>query len=261
MADTAGPSAERDEHTTALWWQDGLIAISQLTVFRPAIEPAPTPADLGRARRAYPLVALLIGLLTIVFYGLGRSFGLFDFAAVTLALAMLVLLTGGRGEIGLAVYVETVCGARTAQLAGERPAGNIGYAGMLAALFSVVFRIAALSSVLAGQPAVLLAMIIGSRTALALAPAFRPRSTLAEPAEPLQLGNDWLWLAAALGAAFLLLFLGPIGGLVACVVGLAVMRIAVGVARRQIGTFGPPAYAMIQQATEIALLLSAVAIP
>jgi adenosylcobinamide-GDP ribazoletransferase len=260
MADTAEPGTKRDEHTMALWWQDWLVAISQLTIFRPEIEPPPDAADLGRARRAYPLVALLIGLLTITFYGLGRSFGLFDFGAVTLALAMLILLTGARGEIGLGIYVETVSRGRTPEAIQEWSArGPVGYAGMLAILISVVFRIAAFSSILAGQPAVLIAVIIGSRTAMALAPAFRPRDSAGD--ESLRVGNDWLWLAAALGAAFLLLFLGPIGGLIACLVGLVVMRMTVGLARRQLRTFGAPAYAMIQQVTEIALLLSAVALP
>ncbi len=252
MREASGPEPAPGDYTFSAWWQDLLVAIGQLTAFKPEIEPAPEPEELGRARRAYPLVALLVGLFTVTFYGLALSLRLLDFGGVALALCVLVLLTGARGEIGLAAYVETVVrgGAPTS-------AAPFGYAGVLALLFSILLRVAALLAMLGGQAAALMAAIVGSRTALALAPAFVPRSE----SETLlvRLGHDWLWLAAALGAAFLLLFLGPLGGLVAALVAFVVMRMAVGLARRLSAGVSDSAYGMVQQITETAILIAVAA--
>ena len=76
-----------------------------------------------------------------------------------------------------------------------------------------------------------------------------------------RLGNDWLWLAAALGVAFLLLFLGPWSGLVAAGVGFLAMLAAIGIVRRQVEGFAAPAYGFVQQCVEAAILIAAVAVP
>lgn len=260
MAEPDDPLSETADHNFSAWWQDWLVAISHLTLFRPEIEPPADARGQGRARRAYPLVALLLGLLVVVIFGLGRSLGLFDLGAAILALAALALLTGAKGEIGLAVYVEAV--ARTRDLAVRRDllrAAPVGYAGMLAMMVAFMLRVVLVATVLHGAAAVLIAAIVGSRAALALAPAFRPGDSPALDAAEELFGNDWLWLAAALGAAFLLLFLGPWGGLVAIVVGFLALLAAIGVVRRQCEGFAAPAYAFVQQCVEIALLIAAVA--
>jgi adenosylcobinamide-GDP ribazoletransferase len=250
------------EHTFSAWWRDWLLAIAALTMFKPEIDPPPEARDHGRARRAYPLVALLLGLLTIVLFGLGRSLNMFDFAAATFAVGMLVLLTGAKGEIGLAVYVEAVARGRDpAERRSLLLAAPFGYAGVLAVIFSLLLRIALIAAVFQGAPAVLMAAIIGSRTALALAPAFRPDDAPSLDAPNERLGHDWLWLAAALGVAFLLLFLGPWSGLAAAAIGFLAMRAAVGIVRRQCEGFAAPAYGFVQQTAEVALLIAAVAIP
>ncbi len=259
MSETEKSPFDPSEHSFSAWWQDWLIAIGALTAFKPQILPEPEPAQHGRARRAYPLVALLLGLFTITIFGVGRSLHLGDFASVALALGMLIWLTGGRGEIGLAVYVEAA--THSGDLAARRAAlatAPVGYAGMLALIMSLVLRIGILVAIGDGKAAVLIAVIVGSRTALALAPAMRSREE--REAEGALLGNDWLWLAAALGIAFLLLFLGPVGGLVGSLAALFAMWIAVGIARRQYEAFSQPVYAMIQQVTEIALLIAAAAV-
>lgn len=265
MAGPDDPLSENTDHTFSAWWQDWLVAISHLTMFRPEIEPPADARGQERARRAYPLVALLLGLLVVVIFGLGRSLGLFDLGAAILALAALALLTGAKGEIGLAAYVEAV--ARTRDLAVRRDllraapvgAAPVGYAGMLAMMVAFMLRIVLVATVLHGAAAVLIAAIVGSRAALALAPAFRPGDAPALDADEALFGNEGLWLAAALGAAFLLLFLGPWSGLVAIVVGFLALLAAIGIVRRQCEGFAAPAYAFIQQFVEIALLIAAVA--
>ncbi len=258
MRESSATERAPGDYTFAAWWQDWLVAIGQLTALRPEIEPPPDAAVLGRARRAYPLVALLIGLVTITFLGVASSMRLYDFGAVVLALCLLVLLTGARGEIGLAVYVEATSRGRDPEhvkaLTAEAP---FGYAGVLAMLFSVLLRIAAVTAMAGGEAAALMAAIIGSRTALALAPAFAPRSD--SETALMRLGHDWLWLAAALGAAFLLLFLGPLTGLIAGIVAFVAMRMAVGLARRQSAGLDDRAYGMVQQVTEVAILIAAAA--
>lgn len=262
MTETGEPPAPASEHTFSVWWQDWLSALTALTVFKPEIDPPADARARGRARRAYPLVALLLGLFTVVLFGFGRALNMFDFGAATFALAVLVLLTGAKGEIGLAIYVEAV--ARGRDMAERRAlmlAGAVGYAGMLAMVFSLVLRLALVAAVLHGAPAVLMAAIIGSRTALALAPAFRPADAPSLDAPDERLGNDWLWLAAALGVAFLLLFLGPLSGLVAAAAGFFAMLAAIGIVRRQCEGFAAPAYGFVQQSAEAAILVAAVAVP
>lgn len=262
MTATGEPDPAVGDSSFSAWWQDWLLAVQALTLFKPEIDPPADAHALARSRRAYPLVGLLLGLLAIVLFGLGRSLEMFDFGAATFAMALLVLITGARGEIGLATYVEAVARGRTPD---ERRAlllqAPFGYAGVLAMTFSLLFRIALVAAVIDGAPAVLVAVIIGSRTALALAPAFRPDDSPSLDAPEERLGNDWLWLAAALGVAFLLLFLGPWGGLVAAVVGFLAMRAAIGIVRRQCEGFAAPAYGFVQQVAETALLIAAVATP
>jgi adenosylcobinamide-GDP ribazoletransferase len=242
------------------WWQDWLLAVTALTLFKPEIDPPADARALGRSRRAYPLVALLLGLLSIVLFGLGRSLDMRDFAAATFAIALLVLITGAKGEIGLGIYFEAVVRGRTPEarraLLLQAP---FGYAGVLAMCFSLLLRIALVAAVINGAPAVLMAAIIGSRTALALAPAFRADDAPVLDAPEERLGNDWLWLAAALGVAFLLLFLGPWGGIAASVIGFLAMLSAMGIVRRQCEGVAAPAYGFVQQVSETALLIVAVA--
>jgi cobalamin synthase len=258
MTETEKPGFDPSEHSFAAWWQDWLVAISALTAFKPEILPPPDAAAEGRARRAYPLVALLLGLFTVTIFGAGRSLRLGDLAAVTLALGLLILLTGARGEIGLAAYVEAAArGGDPAARRSALAAAPFGYAGTIVLVLSLLLRIGILDAIGEGKAAVLIAVIVGSRTALALAPVLRSREERA--AEGATLGNEWLWLAAALGVAFLLLFLGPWGGLVGSLAALFAMWVAVGLARRQYEAFSAPVYAMIQQATEIALLVAAAA--
>ena len=262
MTETGDVRTPASEHTFAVWWNDVLVALTALTLFKPEIDPPADARARGRARRAYPLVALLLGLLTIVLFGFGRSLNMFDFGAAIFALAFLVLRTGAKGEIGLAIYIEAV--ARGRDLEERRQlmlTGAFGYAGVLAMIFSLVLRLALIAAVIHGAAAVLMAAIIGSRTALALAPAFRPSDSPSLDSPDERLGNDWLWLAAALGVAFLLLFLGPWSGLVASAVGFFAMLAAIGIVRRQCEGFAAPAYAFVQQAAEVAILVSAVAVP
>ncbi|MCW5774088.1 MAG: adenosylcobinamide-GDP ribazoletransferase [Rhodospirillaceae bacterium] len=262
MTDSGEHDPALGDSSFSAWWQDWLLAVEALTLFKPEIDPPADARALGRSRRAYPLVGLLLGLLAIVLFGLGRSLAMFDFGAATFAIALLVLVTGAKGEIGLAVYVEAVAQGRTVE---QRRAlllqAPFGYAGVLAMCFSLLLRVALLTAVLDDAPAVLMAVVIGSRTALALAPAFRPDDSPALDAPAERLGNDWLWLAAALGVAFLLLFLGPWSGLVAAVVGFFAMLAAIGIVRRQCEGFAAPAYGFVQQVSETALLIAAVASP
>jgi adenosylcobinamide-GDP ribazoletransferase len=260
----ADPAPNRD--TPAAWWRDLTVAFGVLTTWRAELDPPVDAAAIRHAGRAFPLVGLLLGLVAAALYGFGMSLKLGPAVSAALAVAVLILVSGGRGEIGLAVYVEALARSddpeRRRALMAEAP---FGYAGTIVLVLSLLLRIFLVAWLISGRevaPA-LIAALVASRAALALFAAPPAEAATGTGADPIldpapPDGSPW-WLTAALAAALILLFLGPLAGLVACVVGLVAGWMASVIVHGQCERMTGPGQGVVQHAVEIAVLGAAVA--
>jgi len=258
-AAAAGPKGP--ENGDASWWRDLLVAGKVLTNLPLPSLPNATEEDIGRSRRAFPLVGFGVALIAAAVYGISVKIGLFPLAASVLAFMALALVTGARGETGLAVFVEgAVRGADPAARLAIMREEPVGYFGALALLFSVLLRVGLLSAIAFANDgaAILIAAVIGSRAAIALSTAADAPPDGSLGGLGVAEGRGHLWVAAALGGAFLLLFLGPWAGFLTIVITLIIGWLAVLLVGRLAGGMTLPGLGFVQQVAEITILLVAV---
>jgi adenosylcobinamide-GDP ribazoletransferase len=245
------------------WWTDTLVAWRVFTSrdFASGV----SEREIGRSRRAFPLAGLAIALIAVAAYGLAFWIWADVWASAALATAVTLFVTGARGEIGAAVHAEAT--ARHRDLAGRRAAAKeepVGYAGIATLAVFLILKLLFLTAIPAGNAAAasLMAAIIGSHAAMGLATA------MDEPADPGDTvhglmgaeGKRDIWLTAALGFAFLLLFLGPKGGIAAIAATIAFGWIATIAVRFQYGGLTLPGLLLVQQVVQAAILGVAIAV-
>ena len=264
MTATEDPGPSRDR--LGGWLADFTVAVSFLTRFRPpgALTASDlVPGRLAGAVRAFPLVGAGVGLAGGIVYALAYWLGLPPVAAALCALTATALATGALHEDGLADAADGLGGGKTAEdrLRIMRDS-HIGAFGVLALIFSVGLRAAALATL--GTPwlaaAALIASGAGSRALLGLVMRrLDPARTDGLAADAGRPSEEGALTSAAIGGAFALLFLGLGTGIVAAAAA-AVAVTAVGhCARRGIGGYTGDVLGAAQQAAEVAILLAAAA--
>lgn len=260
------PASPRHRMDMGGWLSDLSVAVAFLTRLRLSGTPPDSdfaPGRLAGAVRAFPLVGAGIGLAGGVVYALAYWLGLPTFAAALCALVCSALLTGGLHEDGLADTADGLGGGRTAEdrLRIMRDS-HIGAFGVMALIFSIALRTAALATL--GTPwlaaAALIAGGAGSRALLgmfmrALDPA-RADGLGANAGRP---SEEGALTAVAIGAAFVLLFLGVGTGIVAAAAAVVAVACTGHYARRGIGGYTGDVLGAAQQLAEIAILLAAAA--
>lgn len=244
--------------TARLWWQHIRIAISALTIVPAAKHLAGKPEAAGSALRAFPLIGLMIGVVVGGIYAAAVWIGGLGFVGAVVAIAALVVMTGTRIEIGVsafadALYRESDPAKRIAFMA--KP--SLGVHGLLALLFMVTLKIGLVAAASAPHEAVaaLIAALVGSRAIVplvsyAVSPVVRHKAT-AFTARP---SRDAMWIAAALGALLVLLFLGPGSGFAALAFGCLIAALATWRVKHEIDGYNAEGLAVIISATEIAIL-------
>jgi adenosylcobinamide-GDP ribazoletransferase len=142
------------------WAQDLKMATAFLT--RVPVRSADAGAiDLTRAARAFPVVGALIGAVAAVISILCHGLGMGALLSATFGIGAAVALTGALHEDGLADTADGFWGASSKEekLRIMRDS-RIGTFGVLAVVFSVLIKIAALGEILeAGAIAALAGMI------------------------------------------------------------------------------------------------------
>jgi len=178
----------------------------------------------------YPFVGCLLGaLLVAADLLLGRVFS----AQVTSMILMLVLivLTRGLHQDGLADMVDGLAGGRTAQarlaIMKDAHIGAIGATGLFVALG---LRYAGLNAMPAGEHiALLIGMLVVGRWAMVVG-AFHVTYARSEGglAQPFLAHLSWqhVWLATLTAGIALTLLLGPWSAMCCLIIGTAVVRLS-----------------------------------
>ena len=226
---------------------------------------AAVPADgtIGEAGWAFPLVGAGIGALAAIAFLVAELLGLGSAPAALLAVMVGLLVTGAFHEDGLADTADGLAGGldREQKLAIMRDSRH-GTAGVLALVFSIGLRAAALGTI--GEPIhaglALLAAHTFSRAVLpatmrVLAPA-RVDGLGAMTGRP---SLAVAIIAAAIGIVIALGSLGPATGAIALILSSGAVVLAALLARRQIGGYTGDVLGAFQQTGEIVMLLVAVA--
>lgn len=243
------------------WRRDALTATVFLT--RLPIRFDAQLADLARAYRAFPLVGLVVGVLSGIVVTAAQALGLPAWPAAFVGLGACALLTGALHEDGLADTADGLGGGRTVEdrLAIMRDS-RIGSYGVLALIVVVGAKASALAT-LANMDAVLgawTAAAAGSRAAMtAVAWTLDPARADGLGHGAGKPGQAVTLTALALGAALVLLFLSPIAGIAALAVAALVVLAMIEWARRRIGGYTGDVLGATQQVVELAILLAVVA--
>jgi adenosylcobinamide-GDP ribazoletransferase len=142
------------------WAQDLQTATAFLT--RVPVRSAETrPLDLTRAARVFPVVGAFVGAAAALFALLCNGLGMNSLLSATFGIGTAIALTGALHEDGLADTADGFWGAsaREEKLRIMRDS-RIGTFGVLAVVFSVLIRIAAVDEIMeAGAIATLAALI------------------------------------------------------------------------------------------------------
>jgi adenosylcobinamide-GDP ribazoletransferase len=262
----AEPTDMHDDRLLAEWWRETKVAAAFLTRFPVAESLAPMalgPIPIGGAARGFPTVGAAIGAGAAIVYGVAASFDLPPAVAAILAIGAMVLATGGLHEDGLADMADGFGGGRDRDhvLAIMRDS-RIGAYGVIALILIIGLRILCVAE-LHGTFTAALALIAtaaGSRTMLPLVlhyvPAARADGLGHDAGRP---DRRMLIDATALGAALVLIGLGPFGGLLAILSSGMVAWAIANHALRRIGGQTGDVLGAIQQAVEATILVVAVA--
>ncbi len=244
------------------WFADVRIALSFLTRL-PVAPVMPLPANgLADAMRAFPVAGAVVGLIGGCVYWASAQI-LTPALGGLLAVLATMTLTGGLHEDGLADTADGFGGRDRAHRLDIMRDSRVGTFGVLALVLSVGLRTAALAG-LAAMPAVgLVAMIAAGALSRAVMPlAMR----LVPPARTNGLGHGagkpvprTVLLALSVATVTALVCLPPDTAALAVVVAMAVAFVTCGLAERRIGGYTGDVLGALQQAVEIAVLLTVVA--
>ena len=245
-------------------WADLRAGLSLFTRLPLGQRTEVAPGQLARATRLSPVAGLAVGLVGAGLFWLAAQLGLPPLVAGLCAVGGTVLFTGALHEDGLADVADGFGGAfeRTRKLEIMRDS-RIGTYGALALVFSVAGRAAALSA-LAAPSAVAGALIAAHAVSRAFLPAVMAglplaRSTgLAAKVERPTLHHAGV--ALLLAAVLAVLALGPAQGLAGLIAGGAAAAAVAWLAQSQIGGYSGDVLGAAQQAAELAVLLTLVAL-
>lgn len=250
------------------WWDAtvltaGVLAAPPLRMLGIAT-PRSKKGELAQAARAFPIVGLGVGLLGGLAYAIAAGLNMPPLIAATIAVSVMAFLGGASNEGGLARFADAliVGGTKTAQLARLKEHALGGYA-VLVLVIMLALRIGAISALADPGPATA-AMAAAAAASWAAVPAvlhYLPparRSGFAFNAG--RPAGGQAGLAALLGAALAFLFLGPVTGVIALLIGAAGAFKIAWFAQRRLGGATGDVLGSAQQAAEIGVLLAIVAL-
>src|SRR5262245_25246413 len=203
------------------------VSLAFLTRLPFVATPSASGADVARASWSFPIIGVAIGLIGTFVVWIADGVGLHPFISGTLAIAVIVLITGCLHEDGLADMVDGFGGGRSPMLKLEiMRDSRVGAYGTSALILFFMLRAGAIASL--ADPSfiapALIAAEAGARATLPLfmrlVPPSRQDGLSAEAGKPPQRAA---LIATLIGFIVLVLCLGFGGALVAA------MRVAVAI--------------------------------
>ena len=244
------------------WSDQARLAVAFLTRLPIGSGGPPEPGALARAAWAFPLAGILVGLSGGIQFVIGDRLGLPINAMALLAVVVTVLVTGGLHEDGLADTMDGLGGGggdRDSALAIMRDS-RIGAFGVLALMFSVGLRVAALAALPVPQAGVS-ALIAAHTVSRGLLPTlmlwFDPARSDGLAAEAGRPSPPTATAAALISLLVAVIMLGVGRGLVAVLLAAIAVGILALSARRRIGGYTGDVLGASQQVGEIVMLLAA----
>ena len=211
------------------------------------------------------MVGVVVGFVCAVAFAVANALALPPLAAALVAVAAGALATGALHEDGLADTFDGLGGGvdRSQKLAIMRDSRS-GAFGVLALVFSVALRAAAVSALASGGVLLVLAAFVaahavgrgGLAAVMAVSPTARLDGLAASAGRP---SGEGMAAALAIAAVIALAALGFRAGLGAMVLAAAAMTTITVVARRQVGGYTGDVLGAIEQGGEVAMLLAAAA--
>lgn len=228
-----------------------------------------SPADLSHAMWLFPVVGFGAGGVGAIALALLSWFGVPAAVAATLAIGIIVWLTGALHEDGLADLADGFGGGATRERKLEiMRDSRIGAYGMLALAVAIVAKIAALAAIAAVDIGAAVGALIAATTWSRS--MFAPTMRWLPPARDDGLGalagtpdEGGTWKGLALGAllAALVLITPAGGGVLVILIAGGLGAFAVGwLALRQIDGYTGDVLGAVQQAAEAAVLIAASAV-
>ena len=211
---------------------------------------------------AFPLVGILVGAMGGGAFWLAALAGLPPLASALIALAATVILTGALHEDGLADAADGLAGHTAEDSIRIMRDSRTGGYGVLAMVFSVGLRAAALAAI-ADPLAVVMAMVAVGAISRAAMPAVMlalpgATSTGLGAAAGKPAAADTLF-GIAVAALLALALLGPAGALAILAAATVATLVIAALARRRLGGYTGDILGAVQQLAEIAALLALVA--
>jgi len=245
------------------WLDELALAVLFMTRLPVRLRSEPDPGLYARSMGWYPLVGVLVGLFGGAVYALATVANLPPLVAALLTVAATAWITGGLHEDGLADITDGFGGGRNRERKLEiMRDSRVGSYGVLAVVFSVALRAAALAA-LAGPAAVLAALVTATACSRAVLPAM---AWTLEPARRDGLAathgcppGKRVALALALAAVAALVAVGP-AVIAAALASAAAAGVVGAMAQRHINGYTGDVLGGAQQVAEIAVLLTLVAL-
>ena len=218
-------------------------------------------AELAGAVIAFPLVGIVVGALGGGAFWLAALAGLPPLACALVALAATAILTGALHEDGLADTADGLAGQTPDDSIRIMRDSRIGGYGVLAMIFSVGLRAAALAALADPLPVVLAMAAAGaiSRAAMPVVMLALPRAAatgLAAAAGKPEILDMLFGVGAA--ALLVLVLLEPVEALATLVAATVATLVIAALARRRLGGYTGDILGAVQQMAEIAALLALV---
>ena len=247
----------RENDTAPFKLLDPFVALALLTRLPMPALPDHAFERQAMASWAFPLVGLVVGAMAAIAGGISLGVGLPVWIAGGLALVVQTIATGALHEDGLADTVDGFWGGwaidRRLEIMKD---SRIGTYGVLALVFSVGLRWAALSVILTHSAWILVAVAVASRMGLPAMMSALPRvrpgglsDTVGEPPAPSVL------LSGFLGLVLVGIILGA-DMAVAVLATILAVWICGAVARAKIGGQTGDVLGATQQVTELACLIA-----
>src|SRR5262245_54729731 len=215
------------------------VGLAFLTRLPFVAKPSASGADVARASWSFPVIGVAIGLIGASVVWIADGVGLHPFISGTLAIAVIVFVTGCLHEDGLADMVDGFGGGGSPMLKLEiMRDSRVGAYGTSALILSFMLRAGALAS-FADPAFVAPALIAAEAGARAIMPAFmllvpaaRQDGLSAAAGKPPQRAA---LIAALIGFVVLVLCLGFGGGLIAALLVVAAIIFLALLCMSQIG--------------------------